>query len=75
MNQSLLTTEEAAAFLHISPRTLIQWRTACKGPPVIRLGHRTVRYKKASLESWAGKQRITPAKKTSPTKDHQPCQN
>lgn len=50
MNTSLLTTEQAAAFLNCSPQTLNEWRRiSCMGPRFIRRG-RYVRYRVKDLE-------------------------
>jgi|RhiMetdeSRZDD1v2_1073273.scaffolds.fasta_scaffold2852332_1 excisionase family DNA binding protein len=49
----LLTTEQAAELLQLSPRTLRRWRTEGKGPPYIRLGARRVRYRRGAILDWA----------------------
>jgi excisionase family DNA binding protein len=48
----LLTTEEAAAKLQVSPLTLARWRNAGEGPAFVGLGHKTVRYREADLEKY-----------------------
>jgi len=45
----LLTEREAAAFLHVTPRGLINWRNSGRVPH-LRLG-RAVRYRRESLIS------------------------
>ena len=52
MENQLLTTEQAAACLGISEITLAKWRRAGKGPATTRLGHRTVRYTKPSIDAF-----------------------
>lgn len=51
-SQHLLTPEEAAAFLRISPVTLRKMRGKGTGPASCRLGHRTVRYPREGLLKW-----------------------
>ncbi len=48
----LLTTEQAASLLQLSPRTLRRWRSEGKGPPYVRLGSRRVRYRRQAIEAW-----------------------
>ena len=49
----LLTTEEAAAWLGLSPRTLECYRIRGEGPRFRKIG-RWVRYLEADLEAWLG---------------------
>lgn len=53
---TLLTPEEVARFLRISPAELKRWRNAKAGPPFVRLGHRTVRYSQQGLREWLAEQ-------------------
>ena len=47
-----LTTEEAASYLGLSPRTLEKWRgKTVTGPPYLKLGRR-VFYSLEDLEGW-----------------------
>ena len=48
LSSELLTEREAAAFLHVCPRGLINWRNAGR-VPFLRIGGRTIRYRRASL--------------------------
>lgn len=51
----LLTTEQAAEWLGgMTPRALVRLRQEDQEPGslAIRIGHRTVRYRKSDLESW-----------------------
>jgi excisionase family DNA binding protein len=48
----LLTQDEAAEYLRVSPRTLQRWRTeAGTGPPWHRAGRRVV-YRQRDLDAW-----------------------
>nr|WP_231373888.1 helix-turn-helix domain-containing protein [Thioalkalivibrio sp. ALE11] len=46
-----MTPQQAAEYLHLSPRTLIRWRNMRKGPPWVKLGHRVI-YRRADLDAW-----------------------
>jgi len=51
--QNLLTANEVAEFLQISPRTLASWRA--NNPnylPFIRLGNRTIRYRLEDVDDF-----------------------
>ena len=50
----VLTPEEAAGFLRISPETLRTWRHLGEGPRYLKMG-RVVRYHRADLKAWLGK--------------------
>lgn len=56
--EPLLTPEEVASILGVAPSTVQRWRRLKQGPPFIRVGHRTVRYDRDTLEAW--KQQQTP---------------
>ena len=47
----LLTPEEVADYLNISPRTIEGWRLSKKGPRFVRMG-KHVRYRADHLEQW-----------------------
>jgi predicted DNA-binding transcriptional regulator AlpA len=51
--EGLLSTENAARYLGISPRTLNNWRClgGGKGPAFVRVG-RAVRYDVRTLDAW-----------------------
>jgi Helix-turn-helix domain len=56
----LLTTEQAAAILRISPATLVTWRSRrSDGPPYIVLCGRLVRYRLRDLLGWMARQERT----------------
>jgi excisionase family DNA binding protein len=51
MFEGMLTTEEAARFVGLSPRTLEKRRHEGGGPRFLKLG-RLVRYRERDLEEW-----------------------
>lgn len=54
----LITAQELAALLALSPATLEGWRVARKGPPYYRLNGRTVRYSRSESLAWATSKRV-----------------
>jgi len=54
----LLPPREAAEYLGVGLIALRDWRYRRIGPPYIRLGHRTVRYRKSDLDAWLERQRV-----------------
>ena len=58
MLEPLLTTEQAAACLGTTRRTLEAWRYEGGGPVFVKLGGRLVRYRPSDLEAFvaAGEQ-------------------
>ena len=56
----LLTTDEAAAYLRLSPRTLERYRVTGEGPAYVKLGRR-VFYEEQALDDWLdlGRRRST----------------
>lgn len=48
----LLTPADLAEMLGVEVATLVDWRYRRQGPPWIKLGHRTVRYRRTSVERW-----------------------
>lgn len=48
----LLTSEEVAEELSVGLQMLANWRYAGTGPAYIKLGPKTVRYRRAALEAW-----------------------
>lgn len=68
----LLTEDQAAAMLGVSPSMLIKLRAACRhnangrqGPAYVKLG-KSVRYRIADLEAWVENSIVRPA--TSPAR-------
>jgi len=52
-NDTLLTTEEAAALLGLKPRTLAKWRMdESIGLAFTRVGPRAIRYRKAAVDAF-----------------------
>jgi excisionase family DNA binding protein len=49
METEILSNDQAAAYLKVSPTTLPRWRWAGTGPNFLRLG-RSVRYRKSDLD-------------------------
>ena len=47
----LMTEEQAATFLTLSPRTLQAWRITDAGPPFVRAG-RAIRYRRRDVVAW-----------------------
>lgn len=60
----LLTEEQAAGLLLVSPKTLTDWRYRGKGPPVSRVG-RAIRYQRSSLLAWFAENTEQPEKTAS----------
>jgi excisionase family DNA binding protein len=53
----ILTPEQAAKILKVSTRKLRTLRaTRGAGPPFLRIGYRTIRYRRADLEAWVARQ-------------------
>ncbi len=61
-NPGLLTEQEAAEYLKISPGTLSVWRSTGRyALPFVKVGHK-VRYRSTDLEAWiASRERATGA--------------
>ncbi len=53
----LLTTEEAAEWLHITPAAMRAWRVRGGGPTYCKVG-RGVRYDVVDLRAWLAAQRV-----------------
>lgn len=58
MTRELLSTREAAAMFGLKPNTLEHWRTIKVGPPFVRIGPRTVRYRLQDLTAYFDAQRV-----------------
>ncbi len=48
----LLTPDEVASILRVTPRTLSHWRNKGEGPPYIRASYQIVLYPKVKLQEW-----------------------
>lgn len=51
LSADFLTQDETAAELRVCARTLDRWRRLDEGPPITRLGRRTL-YRRSSLQAW-----------------------
>jgi hypothetical protein len=65
---SLLTVNQAAAFLSCTPAALERWRRERRGPPYLKIG-RLVRYTKRDLVTWLRSKRIFSADVPTPVKN------
>jgi integrase len=61
---AVLTADEAARLLKLSPRTLEKWRSEGVGPPVVRMGRR-VAYARRDLIRWLAEQEARGRKESS----------
>ena len=57
-NAEFMDTQQAAAWLGLSPRTLEGYRVSGGGPDFHRFGNR-VRYRRSDLDAWAAKRRAS----------------
>lgn len=57
----LLTEQEAADFLAMSPHTLRDWRAKHQGPPYLKLRTGAVRYSQTDLTAWVQEERVDPS--------------
>lgn len=48
----LVTRNEAAAYLGLSPQTLANWLSNGAGPAVVRISSRCVRYRRSDLDAF-----------------------
>jgi excisionase family DNA binding protein len=48
----LLTSEQVAGMLAMSPMTVRRLRMSGEGPPFIRVGKRAIRYRRGDVEAW-----------------------
>ena len=54
-SDALLTRAEVAKLLSVAPHTLACWRSAGKGPEVVKFGtgrSAAVRYRRSAVEAW-----------------------
>ena len=64
-DSEFLSTRRAAALLGLSPRTFDRYRESGGGPAYHRFGARIV-YRRADLNAWAAKRRVSPSDETPP---------
>lgn len=50
--EALLNEREASEFLGLTQLTLYNWRNQAKGPAYLRLGTKSVRYRRRDLLAW-----------------------
>lgn len=50
--EALLTEDQAAELLQLTPRTLQAWRYQGRGPRFVKISARAVRYQLPDLQSW-----------------------
>lgn len=62
MPTDLLTRDEAARVLGVTPSYLANAAWRGDGPALVRLGHRTVRYSREALAEWSAS-RTVPARR------------
>lgn len=60
VNENLMTPEEAAEYIGFAVSTMRIWRKERRkdgvtGPEFVRLGHRTIRYRKSDLDAFITK--------------------
>lgn len=53
---NLLTSAEVEARLRVARATLTYWRATDQGPPWVRLGKSTIRYREDGLAEWLATQ-------------------
>jgi predicted DNA-binding transcriptional regulator AlpA len=56
----LLSSEDVANILGLSPATIRDWRWQRIGPPFLAISARCVRYDQAKLEEWIEQQTVEP---------------
>jgi hypothetical protein len=62
VDNGLLSVDEAAIKLGVTPATLMTWRSIGKGPIFSRIGRR-VFYSPADIQAWLATRKIDPATK------------
>ena len=69
----LLTAQEAAAYLGLTPRFLEMRRFNGNGPPYIRISSRCVRYLQSDLQAWVEDLRRTSTSDPGPEIEAEPA--
>lgn len=59
-DDELITTEEIAMLLKLSPSTIKAWRVKKMGPAYIRITGRTCRYRMKDITEWLQKKALKP---------------
>jgi predicted DNA-binding transcriptional regulator AlpA len=55
MDDRLVNERDAAEYLALSVKTMQGYRTRGGGPVYLKLGSRTVRYRKSDLDAWTSR--------------------
>ena len=58
--ESLYPPADAARYLAVTVTQLRDWRFYRTGPAYLKLGHRTVRYRREDLDAWLRRNRVAP---------------
>lgn len=58
-DRDLLTTDQAADYLQLSERQLVQWRYLGRGPRYVKMV-RAVRYRRGDLDAWLDAHAVDP---------------
>ena len=56
--ENFMNDLEAAKFLRLSPQTLRNWRSQCRGPAYSKAGRRAVRYSIQDLRAFMDQNRV-----------------
>jgi predicted DNA-binding transcriptional regulator AlpA len=56
----LLTAVQVAELMQITPQRLANMRWAGHGPPFVKIGHRSVRYRTSDVDAWIRRNRKVP---------------
>jgi predicted DNA-binding transcriptional regulator AlpA len=59
----LLEPGQVAELLSVTEKRLTEWRYLGRGPDYVKLGHRTVRYRLADVQSWVDSHLATKGEK------------
>lgn len=69
MNAPMMSYEELAELLSVKLATLRTWVHRGVGPPPVRLGPRTTRFRRADVEAWIASNVYEPEEGLSPSPD------
>lgn len=59
-SERVLTPQEVATMLGLTPRALRDWRSHNMGPRYYRLNHKTARYRLEDVREWLASKYVTP---------------
>ena len=57
--EDLLTTDEVAEWIRVSPMTIRDWRKKGRGPRALKIGH-SVRYSRREVAAWIAQANARP---------------